>query len=240
MGMPVVVEIADKFADVKDVDDVFEYLRAIDERFSTYKELSEISRINRGEILPDQYSVEMKNILSLCEKTKQETEGFFDINFNGKLDPSGLVKGFAINEASKLLTAKGYKNFYVEIAGDVQTVGLNSDNQPWAIGIRNPFNEKEVIKIINVSNRGVATSGTYIRGNHIINPITKKPATEIISLTVIGPDIYEADRFATPAFAMGLSGIDWLENRVGLEGYLISHDKHAIFTTGFSQYLKNI
>ena len=91
MGMPVVVEIADKFADVKDVDDVFEYLRAIDERFSTYKELSEISRINRGEILPDQFSVEMKNILSLCEKTKQETEGFFDINFNG-LKP-GTVSG---------------------------------------------------------------------------------------------------------------------------------------------------
>ena len=237
MGMPVAVEIADKIVDEKDVDDVFEYLRAIDERFSTYKESSEISRINRGEILPDQYSPEMKNILTLCEKTKQETEGFFNINLNGKLDPSGLVKGFAINEASKLLTAKGYKNFYVEIAGDVQAVGLNSDNQPWAIGIRNPFNEKEVIKIVNVSNRGVATSGTYIRGNHIINPITAKPATEIISLTVIGPDIYEADRFATPAFAMGLSGIDWLEKQAGLEGYLITHDKRAIFTSGFSQYL---
>lgn len=237
MGMPVAVEIADKLYKEKDIEDVFAYLRRIDAVFSTYKETSEIERINRGEISPDQYSEEMKLILALCEQTKQETDGYFDININDKLEPSGLVKGYAINEAAKILSQRGYKNFYVDIAGDVQAVGLNAEQKPWAIGIRNPFNEKEIIKIVHVSNRGVATSGTYIRGNHIYDPVRKKPATEIISLTVIGPNIYEADRFATPAFAMGLEGINWLEKRAGLEGYLITHDKRAIFTSGFSQYL---
>lgn len=237
MGMPVAVEIADRVYKNSDFEDVFNYLRHIDEVFSTYKETSEIEKINRGEILPDQYSDEMKLILSLCEQTKQETNGYFDINIGGKLEPSGLVKGYAINEAAKLLTQHGYKNFYVDVAGDVQAMGLNEENKPWAIGIRNPFNEKEVIKIVHVSNRGVATSGTYIRGNHIYDPVHKKPATEIISLTVIGPNIYEADRFSTPAFAMGLEGINWLEKHSGLEGYLITHDKRAIFTSGFSQYL---
>lgn len=237
MGMPVAVEIADAVFDEKDVEAVFDYLRSIDERFSTYKESSEISRINRGEISPDQYSAEMKKIMNLCEQTKWETEGFFDIRFNEKLDPSGLVKGYAINEATKILSRKGYGNFYVEIAGDAQAVGLNYESRPWAIGIKNPFNEKEIVKIVNVSNRGVATSGTYIRGNHIYNPIAKKPATEIVSLTVIGPNIYEADRFATPAFAMGLRGINWLEKKSGLEGYLVTHDQRAIFTSGFNQYV---
>lgn len=237
MGMPVTVEIADSNNKENDIEDVFAYLRHIDEVFSTYKETSEIEKINRGEILPDQYSDEMNNILDLCEQTKRETGGYFDIYIKGKLDPSGLVKGYAINEAANILSRKGYKNYYVDIAGDVQVVGLNAENKPWAIGIRNPFNEKEVIKIVHVSNRGVATSGTYIRGNHIYDPVHNKPATDIVSLTVIGPNIYEADRFSTPAFAMGIEGINWLEKQFGLEGYLITHDKRAIFTSGFSQYL---
>lgn len=237
MDMPVAVEIADQTNNSEDIEEVFTYLRYMEEVFSTYNETSEIERINRGEITPENYSPEMKNILNLCEKTKQETNGYFDIAINGKIDPSGLVKGYAINEAAKILAGKGYHNYYVDIGGDVQAVGKNNENRSWAIGIRNPFNQDEIVKVVFVSDRGVATSGTYIRGNHIYNPIRKIPATEIVSLTVVGFDIYEADRFVTPAFAMGLEGINWLEQHPGLEGYLITHDRRAIFTSGFSKYL---
>ncbi len=65
----------------------------------------------------------------------------------------------------------------------------------------------EIVKVLAISDRGVATSGTYIRGQHIYNPVTGGlPDPEIVSITVIGPDIYEADCYATAAFAMGRKG----------------------------------
>ena len=84
----------------------------------------------------------------------------------------------------------------------------------------------------------MATSGTYIRGQHIYNPFERsQPITEIVSLTVIGPNVYEADRFATAAFAMGRVCIDFIEQQNGLEGYMIDQDGIATLTSGFEKYL---
>jgi len=92
------------------------------------------------------------------------------------------------------------------------------------------------LKVVGVAHEGVATSGTYIRGNHIYNPISKKPADAIASLTVIGPNIYEADRFATAAFAMGPSGITFVESLEGFEAYMVDNNRIATFTSGFERY----
>jgi len=137
-----------------------------------------------------------------------------------------------------LISKKGYKNFYIEIAGDIEVAGFNYDNKKWAIAICNPFNKKENIKIVYLSNKGIATSGTYEKGNHIYNPLTNNIATEIESMTVIGPNIYEADCFATACFAMGVNGINFLEKLNGFEGYMIDHNGIATFTTNFEKYLK--
>jgi len=179
----------------------------------------------------------MMKILGLCEQTKQETDGFFDINLNGILDPSGLVKGYAIYQGALILKNKGFANFYVEIAGDIQVFGKNEKQKKWKIGIQNPFNPDEIIKIVKLSNKGIATSGTYQRGKHIYNPKAKKLAEEIASMTVIGPNVYEADRFATAAFAMGEKGIEFIERLKGFEGYMIKKDKKAVLTSGFEDYL---
>ena len=89
----------------------------------------------------------------------------------------------------------------------MQAIGLNGDGQPWRVGIRNPFQRDELVKVLAISDHGVATSGTAIRGQHIYNPWQHGlQFTEVVSLTVIGPSIYDADRFATAAFAMGRSG----------------------------------
>jgi thiamine biosynthesis lipoprotein len=180
----------------------------------------------------------MQKILALAEKTKQETNGYFDI-FNGRdIDPSGIVKGWAIHQAAELLKMLGYKNFNVDAGGDIEVQGKNAHGKLWTIGIRNPFNRHEVIKILEIENAGVATSGTYIRGNHIYNPHQSNAAqTEIVSLTVIGPDIYEADRFATAAFAMGKKGIEFIEKLPGFEGYMIDQQKIATYTSGFNTYV---
>lgn len=231
MGMPVTVSIIDTNAGEKDINDVFSYFRKIDKKFSTYKKDSEIEKINRGELKKSKYSLEMKKILKLSEKTKKETNGYFDIRIDGRLDPSGMVKGYAIHEACKVLSKKGYRNFYVEIGGDIEVYGS------WKIGIENPFNRKEIIKVVNLKNLGIATSGIYIRGNHIFDPINKRKADYIASITVIGPNVYEADRFATAAFAMGEKGIYFIESLKGFEGYLITKDKRGVPTSGFKNYL---
>lgn len=237
MGMPVRIQITDKFAKSNDIKKIFSYFRDVDQKFSTYKDNSEIEKINRGELRENQYSGEMKKILDLSEETKRLTNGFFDIKINNKLDPSGIVKGYAIKKASDMLAKMGYKNFYVEIGGDIEVRGVNEKGKKWNVGIENPFNRKEIIKKIMLTGRGIATSGTYIRGNHIINPISKAKADSIASITVIGPNVYEADRFATAAFAMGERGINFIESLNGFEGYLVTKDKKGISTSGFGKYL---
>lgn len=238
--MPITIEIIDSDFPPKIFDEVFSYFEYVDQKFSTYKPDSEISQINIGKIRPGKYSNDMKHIFDLAEQTKQETNGYFNIKNNGLFDPSGIVKGWAINNAVKLLVKRGIKNFYVDAGGDIQTKGKNSKGEMWSIGIKNPFNQTEIVKVLTIDNVGVATSGTYIRGQHIYNPITNKPASAIVSLTVIGPDIYEADRFATAAFAMEEVGINFIENLSGFEGYMINHKGIAYYTNGFDKYVKQI
>lgn len=236
MGMPITVEIVDS-DDTKLLADTFSFFRAVDNRYSTYKADSEISRINKGSP-KTQWSAEMRRVLRLCDDTKQQTNGYFDIEHNGKLDPSGIVKGWAIWKAAKQLQKQGIKNFYIEAGGDIQTHGKNVDQQPWTVGIRNPFNPDEIIKVLRVKNKGVATSGTYIRGQHIYDPYhPNTPLTDIHSLTVVGKNIFEADRFATAAFAMGKGGIGFIERIEGLEGYMVDDKAIATFTSGFQEYV---
>lgn len=239
MNMPITVEIADPEAADKDIDAVFSYFQHIEETFSVFKETSEISKINRGEISENDYSQEMKEVFEKSEQTRRETNGYFNIIINGRYNPSGLVKGWAIYNAGQLLKNRGFKNFYVDAGGDIQAYGRNSHNRLWSVGIKNPFQQEQIVKVIYLlpAGLGMATSGTYIRGQHIYNPHNSaRPLTEIVSLTVIGSNIYEADRFATAAFAMERSGIEFLERLNGFEGYMIDKNGQATMTTEFEKY----
>lgn len=236
MGMPVTVEIVDPQAVAKDLEAAFSYFEEVDRRFSPYKSDSEASLINASKISGEEYSPEMKELLSLAEETKEETGGYFDVyRPDRKLDPSGLVKGWAIRNAAEILKKNGWKNFYIEAGGDIQVSGKNADGQLWSVGIRNPFKQDEIVKVVHLKDGdGMATSGTYARGAHIYNPLNpSEPLNEIVSLTVIGPDVYEADRFATAAFAMGRKGIEFIEKQPGLEGYAIDKNSIATMTSGF-------
>lgn len=238
--MPVVVEIVDPGVRESVFDQLFDYLVRIDERFSTYKPESEISRINRGELSLAEASDEMRDIFALSEETKQLTKGYFDIRrADGTYDPSGIVKGWAIYNAALLLQDLGCDNFFVDVGGDIQTSGKNAEGDEWRIGIRSPFKREEIVKVVYPRGQGVATSGTYIRGEHIFDPYTGAAVeTNLASLTVIGPNIYEADRFATAAFAMGPQGIVFIEELPGFEGYAIDMQGTAVLTSGFDTYAK--
>lgn len=234
MGMPVTVEIVDHRADAAAMARVYDYFRYVDETFSTYRPSSEISRINRGRLREAEYSDDMRVVLRLCRETSEQTRGYFDIGPKGRWDPSGVVKGWAVKNAAGLVREMGFEDFWVEAGGDVQAHGSGPSGGRWRVGIRNPFDLGQIVKVIGIESEGVATSGTYVRGQHIRNPYAPAvPLREVVSLTVVGPDIYEADRFATAAFAMGVEGINFIESVPGLEGYQIDRDALATLTTGF-------
>ena len=235
MGMPVVVEIVGGTDDA--LEKVFDYFTSVDAQFSTYKKDSEISRINRGELGESDYSDEMREVFALAEQTKKDTNGFFNITKpDGSIDPSGLVKGWAIRNAAQLIERMGFANYLLDVGGDIQLGGVDELGEPWTVGIRNPFNRDEIVKVLLPGSRGVATSGSYIRGEHIYNPHTPgQQLHDIVSITVVGPDIYEADRYATAAFAMGREGIVFVERVPTLEGYMIDASGMATMTSGFTQ-----
>jgi thiamine biosynthesis lipoprotein len=236
MGMPITVDLGHSAGDL--VGRVFDYFDEVDRRFSTYRQDSEISAINRGDIPVRDWSGQMMDVIRIAEQTRRETDGYFDIRKpDGALDPSGIVKGWAIRNAAEIVRRANVSDFFIEAGGDIQSSGRNVSGQDWSVGIRNPFQADEIVKVVYPRGHGVATSGTYARGQHIYNPrAPHDPISDIVSLTVIGPDVLEADRFATAAFAMGRDGILFIEQTPGLEGYLIDSNRRATPTSGFGAF----
>lgn len=237
MGMPIkIITVTDVKSAI--IDSIFDYFREIDARYSTYKSDSEISRLNAG--LPrEKWSPEMEEIVRLCELTTSQTHGYFSITRpDGQLDPSGLVKGWAIRRASELLENKGIHDFSIDAGGDIQVNGNSPTGKEWRIGIRNPFERTQIVKVVGIRNQGVATSGTSIRGQHMYDPHNPHKLATIVSLTVIGPDVYDADRFATAAFVMNEKGISFIEELRGFEGYMIDAQGIATMTSGFERHIR--
>jgi FAD:protein FMN transferase len=238
MGMPITVDIVDPQTD--DLRErVFQYFEAVDRNFSTYIESSEVNCINRGEIAIADVSAAMGEVLTLAEDTRQASDGYFNVlRPDGKLDPSGIVKGWAIAKAAAMIEATGARNFYVEAGGDVQVKGVSGDGSVWRVGIRSPFAENEIVKVLDLADAGIATSGAYVRGAHIYDP--HDPArllNEIVSMSVVAKSVVDADRFATAAFAMGPTGIYFIEALEGIEAYAVDADGIATQTTGFGAYV---
>ena len=145
MGMPITIEVAGECVSEDDLEAVFSYLVSVDETFSTYKETSEVSRLNRGELREDEYSDDMKTILALSEETRRATGGYFNIWRDGMCDPSGIVKGWAVRNAARILDARGLRNYYLDAGGDLQLAGVGMARCR-RVGIRNPFNRAEHVK----------------------------------------------------------------------------------------------
>ena len=242
MGMPVTVDVPQGSDEV--IEAAFARFAEIEARFSTFRPESEVVRFNELRLYQGEPSPELREVLALAERTRRETDGYFDIaRPDGFLDPTGIVKGWAIRDVARLIEAwpgegGGFADYLVDAGGDIQCRGNAPDGEPWRIGIRNPFNAMEIVKIVAPRDRGIATSGTSARGQHIYDPHAPgRKISDVLSITVIGPDVLEADRFATAAFAMGEDGIRFIEAQPGLEGYVIGADRVAIQTTGFREFV---
>ncbi|HEY1421292.1 MAG TPA: FAD:protein FMN transferase [Candidatus Dormibacteraeota bacterium] len=233
MGMPVTVHVADPLVTAAALGEVFDDFALLDRVFSPFRPDSAVSRINRGELSPDGGGTLVQLVLQLCRMHEAATDGYFSAWAGGRLDPSGLVKGWAIDRACSILERHGHANFFVDAGGDVQTRGLSEHGEPWRIGIRHPVQRDKVVRVVLASGRAVATSGIYEKGDHILDPHTGVPPSGLLSLTVTGPDILQADVFATAAFAMGHVGLDFIEGLPGYEAFAIDRDLRGSRTRGF-------
>lgn len=170
MGMPVTVEIVGGMESAWYLEDVFSYFRHVEDTFSPYRATSETSRINSGLLAPRDCGEDMQTVMRLAEKTRIETNGYFDVHHGGNFNPVGLVKGWAIHNAADMLRKHGMWDFYIDAGGDIEVSGLNDTGGYWVVGIRSPFDPREVVKVLYLSDIGIATSGTYVRGDHIYDP----------------------------------------------------------------------
>jgi FAD:protein FMN transferase len=234
MGMPVTVDVRDRAAGQDVLDHVFADLAFVDRLFSPFIAESAVSRINRRELRPEVAHPLVGKVLELCRLYEIATGGYFSAWIEGRLDPSGLVKGWAIDRACAILEGHGSRHYFVDAAGDVRTRVWGPAAPAWRVGIRHPLQRDRVTRVLLARDLAIATSGTYEKGAHVNDPHTGRPATEWLSFTVVGPDILEADVYATAALAMGKRGIHFMEALPRFEAYAIGPDLRATWTSGFS------
>jgi thiamine biosynthesis lipoprotein len=231
MGTVFSLDIRTPGIDPAALDRAVAWLHGADATFSTYRADSPVSRLRRGEVAVDDCPPEVGHVLAWCARLQDETGGYFSAYPDGRLDPSGFVKGWAVERVSTLLGEAGSRSHCVNGGGDVQCVGDAGDGRPWRVGIADPHRPGELIATVAGTGLAVATSGTAERGGHVLDPHTGRPATGLAAVTVVGPHLTEADAYATAAFARGLGARSWLATLTGYSALVVTADG-AVQATG--------
>jgi thiamine biosynthesis lipoprotein len=197
------------------------WLGHVDEVFSTYRPQSQVSRLAAGTLALSACSPEVWEVLGLCEAAERRSDGWFSAGYAGGFDPTGLVKGWAVERAAAMVAAAGAEAVCVNGGGDVQVHG-----GPWRIGVSDPLRKGALATVVHAEGElAVATSGPAERGCHIVDPRTgRPPATALASLTVVCRGLTEADTCATAGYAMGERARGWLESLPGIRVFAITAD----------------
>lgn len=234
MGIPVGIDVRDAGVAPSVVERAFARLRWADAMFSTHRPDSEISRLDAGTLALRDAHPSVRAVLARCERLRAATSGCFDVRATGRLDPSGLVKGWAVEAAAALLARAGARNACVHAGGDVRLIGERAAGRPWRVGVQHPHERDRVAAVLGVRDLAVATSGAYERGAHIVDPRTGRTPEGVLSVTVAGPDLGTADAYATAAFAMGADGPMWTARLRGYEALTILADGRVLSTPGIA------
>ena len=223
MGTVFTIDIRDPGAWDEAVRDVLAWLHHVDAVFSTYRPESDIARIQREELAPADADPQVRTVLDLCVQAQSATRGAFTALPNGRIDPTGLVKGWSIERASAILHLHGSDNHAVNGGGDMQLAGESAPGRAWSVGIADPHDRHRVSTVVSGRDFAVATSGTAERGTHIADPFTGRAATAWASATVVGPSLTWADVYATAAFVTGRQSHAWIDGS-GYAAFLIGGD----------------
>ncbi len=208
------------------IDDACAELHHLDERFSTWKPDSELSRWRRGETAAP--SALMNEVLELSHTAQRITNGFFDPwALPGGFDPTGLVKGWAAERALSILARGGLTAALVNAGGDICVLPGSS----FDVGVQHPQQPDALCGVVRVTS-AVATSGVYARGDHLVNPLGGEVAA--VSATVVGGRLAYADALATAIAVGGAPVLHLLERRRGVEGFYITPDGALYQTSGMA------
>jgi len=246
MGTVVTLDVRDVIAagEIEPVIDAFfATLHDIDQRFSPYRPDSEISRIADGTLAEVDASPDLRFVLAACDHLAEASGGAFDARHHradGRLDPSGFVKGWAVDEASRHLDDAGLRVYGVNAGGDVTVRGEAVRGRGWLVGIQHPAVRDRIVARLEVASGAVATSGLYERAGHIRDPRTGCSPDELRSLTVVGPELTWADAYATAAFTMGLDGLAWVERHAGYGAIAVTSDDRLVWSPSARRYRTDV
>jgi len=239
--MPISVALRGRHADTatghRAWSAVTDQLREVDRIFSTYRDDSVINRLDRGELHIDQCPREVIEVLDLGREAEWQSGGAFSIYLptaggRRRLDPSGVVKGWAVERASALLSDLDDTDFCLSAGGDMVCRTADVDRPNWRIGIEDPRNPRMLIAVVPIRSGAVATSGTAHRGQHLVDARTGLAVHGVASVTVVGSSLTWADIDATAAYARGAGAAAWLSGRPGRTGLIVWQDATTTMIDG--------
>lgn len=247
---------------------VAQVLCTADRQFSPYRHTSELQRLRRGGVLPmrttspngwaaapgpaleqrrGQMSASMRKVLAQCERLERSTGGAFTpFDSLGRFDPTGLVKGWAMERAVRAVNALGYADVCLNVGGDVRTSGLAHVARPWRVALVDPLRKGAVRQVVAAPASGeafaVATSGTQERGEHLWDQGGRPLPESRIAVTVVGADAGVVDAIATAVWVRARvegvqAGLDLLQRTAGCEGCISCTAGCLHRSEGFPQHL---
>jgi thiamine biosynthesis lipoprotein len=232
MGMPVSLALRGGAAGTTSADSawaaVLAALHEVDRVFSTWRADSVVSRLARGELGVEDCPPEVAEVLALGEEARLRSGGAFDVRRRGPdgarvLDPTGVVKGWAVQRAVEPLLDLPDTDVCLSAGGDMVCHVADPGRPAWRIGVEDPRDARRVVAVVPVRRGAVATSGLSHRGAHVVDARTGRPPTAVASVTVVADDLTRADLDATSALALDEQAVDWLTG-LGRTGVVVHHD----------------
>lgn len=219
MGMPISLALRGRHTNDSAADaawaEVVTELRWVDRVFSTWRSDSAASRLARREITVTDCPPAMAEVIRLGELAESESGGAFTLMPAGVFDPTGVVKGWAVERAARHLRVLDETDYCLGAGGDLTCLTRDQGHgaTPWQVGIEDPADATRLIATVPIFTGAVATSGTTHRGSHLVDARTGLAPTGVASVTVIAASLTWADIDATAAYAMGARAADWLSTR---------------------------
>ncbi len=232
MGFPVSVHAfgTDRFVDAEQTDAAVRRasaaLHEVDRVFSPYREDSDITRLRRGDLDLADAHASVRGVLEACERAETATGGLFSARWQGWFDPTGYVKGWAVEQAFRdhlepLLSRPGATAIGINAGGDMQLATAPGSDWTWNIGIADPVKPGHLLATVAITSGAVATSGTSERGAHIIDPRSGLPAVDLTSATVVADSLTTADLWATAAMVAG-DDLGWIRRAPTRSGLIVT------------------
>lgn len=197
--------------------EAFGELERIEEVFTPFDDGSDIRRLARGGLGICDADPQVMEVLDLCVAARSRTRGLFDPWWKGWFDPTGIVKGWAVELTTRRhlapLVASGLVDAVgICAGGDMQLLTAEDTTWTWNVGIADPFNPGGTLGRLSLRSGAVATSGTAERGPHIVDPRSSHPARSVASATVVAQSLTEADLWATVACVAGIDDMSWVRD----------------------------